>query len=81
MSELHQSWGKRIRNRRTDLGMTQVRLAELVEVRQASISRVERGDQVPSDALKWRLAGALGCTIDDLFPNPAIRPPFPEKVA
>lgn len=81
MEDLHRAWGKRVRDRRQALAMSQERLAELVDVRQASISRVERGDQRPSDDLKWRLAGALGCTIDDLFPNPAARPPFPAEVA
>lgn len=81
MNELQRAWGKRVRERRQVLEMSQERLAELVDVRQASISRVERGDQRPSDELKWRLAGALGCTVDDLFPNPAVRPPFPAEVA
>lgn len=81
MNDLHRSWGKRVRDRRAALGFSQDRLAELIEATQASVSRIERGDQRPSDDLKWRLAGALGCTIDDLFPNPAIKPPFPQEIA
>lgn len=79
METLHQSWGAKVRARRTQTGVTQERLAELTKTTQATISRIERGDQCPSDGMKWKLAGALGVTVEGLFPYPAVVPPFPEE--
>lgn len=68
-------WGERLRQRRGSI--TQEKLAELIGGDQSTISRIERGKVDISDDMKWKLAGALGCTVDDLFPWPAVRPPFP----
>lgn len=46
--------------------LTQVDLAEKVEVDQTYISLIERGLRVPSDDLKHRLAKALGVAPSDL---------------
>lgn len=70
-------WARRVHARRDAVGLTQSKLAEIVGVTQPTISSLERGRYVPSDDLKWRLAGALGCLITELFPFPAHRPPFP----
>jgi transcriptional regulator with XRE-family HTH domain len=86
MEGLHESWGKRLRQRREALYeetnhnplYTQAGLADACGIRQSTLSRIEAG-QCPSDSLKWKLAGALGMTVEDLFPYPAIRPPFPVK--
>lgn len=78
--EVLRDWGKRLRARRGLI--TQERLAELAGVDQSTISRIERGDlKRISDDLKWKLAGALGCTVDEVFPYPNVRPPFPEVVS
>jgi transcriptional regulator with XRE-family HTH domain len=79
MKDVHRSWGQKIKARRRALGMTQAHLAELATTTQASISRIERGDQPPGDDLKWRLAGALGETVERLFQYPAVRPPMREE--
>lgn len=68
-------WGRRIRTRRGPI--SQQRLAELAGVDQGTISRIEKGTMKVSDDLKWRIAGALGCPVDALFPWPAVRPPVP----
>ena len=81
MHELHRSWGTRIKNRRQALSMTQVSFATLVGITQSTVSKIERGDHCPSDAMKWRIAGVLRLTVEELFPYPAVVPPFPEKVA
>ena len=47
-------------------------------MRQSTISRIESG-ACPRDEVKWRLAGALGVTVEALFPYPAIKPPFPRR--
>lgn len=81
MNDLHQSWGLRIKDRRQALAMTQTSFAQLVGITQPTVSRFERGDQAPSDAMKWRIAGVLRVTVEDLFPYPSVVPPFPQQVA
>lgn len=78
--ELHQSWGRRVQKRREALGLSQERLAALCGMRQSTISRIEAGS-CPRDSTKWVLAGALQSTVEELFPYPAVRPPFPAQVA
>lgn len=80
MTEVHRSWGKRVKGRRQELGLTQQALADYCQLRQSTVSRIEAG-ACPSDQVKWLLAGALGMTVEDLFPFPAIRPPFPQAKA
>ena len=46
--------------------MTQVELAERVNVQQSAISLIERQERNPSLPLLVRLANVLGVTIDDL---------------
>lgn len=81
MEGLHKGWGIKVRKRREALDLTQERLAQLTGLRQATISRIELGVQVPSDRLKWVIAGALGCSLDELFPWPAQVPPTPTPEA
>ena len=52
--------GKRIKNRRTDLGITQVRLAELVGVSQNAIHKLEDGTTKQPRSLS-KLAKVLKC--------------------
>lgn len=47
--------------------MTQVELAERVNVQQSAISLIERQERNPSLPLLVRLANVLGVTIDDLI--------------
>ncbi len=70
------AWGARVRKRRGDL--SQERLGKLCRTDQSTISRIERGKLPLSDEMKWKIAGALGVTVDELFPYPNVRPPFPE---
>jgi len=79
MTEVHSSWGKRVKARRLAMRMTQQELADYCGLRQSTVSRVEAG-RCPRDAVKWLLAGALGQTVEELFPFPAVRPPFPGSV-
>jgi transcriptional regulator with XRE-family HTH domain len=78
--ETLRDWGQRLRARRGPI--SQAKLGLIAGVDQSTISRIEHGRlEVVSDTLKWRLAGALGCTVGDLFPYPNVRPPFPVEVA
>jgi transcriptional regulator with XRE-family HTH domain len=82
MEDLHRSWGHRIKKRRLEMGFTQQSFADIVGVTQATVSRWEQGSKTPSDSQKWRIAGALRQTMEELFPYPGIMPPFPrERVA
>lgn len=81
MEGIHEAWGTKVRKRREALGLTQEALAHRTGLRQSTISRVENGTQIPSDRAKWLLCGVLRCTLDELFPWPAIVPPIPEAAA
>jgi transcriptional regulator with XRE-family HTH domain len=72
-SEVHRSWGRKIRERREAMGLTQTKLAAILDVHQPAVSAWENGSTPPRDDMKFKLAGALG----ELFPFPAIVPPFP----
>lgn len=67
LDAIHDEWRSRIRARRLELELSQETLAERLNLRQARVSDIERGAQVPSDALKIRLATALETTVDALF--------------
>jgi transcriptional regulator with XRE-family HTH domain len=71
------AWGRKVRERRGVL--TQEQLGRLCGTDQSTISRIERGQLAISDEMKWKLAGALATTVDDLFPYPNVRPPFPKQ--
>lgn len=58
--------------RREKLNRSQAFLAEMVGVRQQTISAIERGGIIPSDKLKLRIAGCLGTTPTDLFAWPSL---------
>lgn len=81
MKGLHDGWGKRVKQARENVGLSQRRLADLCDIDPATVSRIERGLIAPRDSLKWTIAGALGKTLEDLFPYPGVVPPFPERVA
>src|SRR5690606_11970214 len=69
-----------LRRLRQQAGMTQAAVAEAADVADATISRIERGRFLPSQALLERLAQAIGVTAADLVkttkkaPKPTMRP-------
>jgi len=52
---------------RSERGLTQAALAELVGVSRKTINTVENGVFIPSTVLALKLARALGCTVEDIF--------------
>ena len=48
-------------------GLTQERLAELVDMRQESLNRIETGKQAPQGATMLKIAKALGVTVEQVF--------------
>ena len=57
----------RIAEFREKNGLTQTQLANMCGVSQQSISKVEKGNGLPSLKLASAIANALGCTMDELF--------------
>lgn len=59
--------GVRLKDVRTDAGLTQAELAERVGVSRKTINTVENGVFVPSTVLALKLAAVLGTRVEDLF--------------
>ena len=61
--------GGNVRRIRNSLGMTQERLAELVEINARNVRRIEAGEINILITTVARIRGALGCAWDDLMPR------------
>lgn len=59
--------GQKIRELRIDEGMTQVELADLAGIDQASLSRTERDVSIPHPNHQEAIARALKTTVKALF--------------
>lgn len=59
--------GKRIREERSKIGLTQEKLAEFAEVSPAYMGRIERGERNITVKTLVRITNALGTTIDYLL--------------
>jgi putative transcriptional regulator len=57
----------RLKERRTELGLTQGELADICLVSRKTVNTVENGIFVPSTLLALKLAEALGVTVEWLF--------------
>ena len=57
----------RMKERRTELDLTQAELAEKVGVTRKTVNTVENGVFTPSATLAIKLALALGMTVEQLF--------------
>lgn len=66
------AWGDNVKRQRERLRMTQGKLADECNVTPTTISRIERGIEVPRYGLMHRLATALHMELDQLFPYPKI---------
>jgi putative transcriptional regulator len=56
-----------LKDRRTELGLTQAELAERVGVTRKTVNTVENGVFTPSTTLALKLAEALDRTVEQLF--------------
>ena len=59
--------GTRLKEARTEAGLTQAELADLVGVSRKTINTVENGVFVPSTLLALKLAAALKTRVEELF--------------
>ena len=57
----------RIKERRTELKITQAQLAELVGIGQSTISEIESGRHQPTIELALLIARALQTSVDNIF--------------
>ena len=64
---MNERLGNRLKERRTELGLTQSQLADLCLVSRKTINTVENGVFVPSALLAIKLAAALGVSVEQLF--------------
>ncbi len=68
--------GKRIELERNRLGLKQIQLAKKLNLSSsASISQYEKGDRVPSDDIKLKMAEIFNCSLDYLLGKSDIRNP------
>ena len=59
--------GNRLKERRTEVGLTQADLAERCGVSRKTVNTVENGVFVPSTLLALKLATALDRRVEELF--------------
>lgn len=67
MKEIKGLFGKRIKELRQNLGLSQEELAERAEISSRYLSRVEMGQQFPSIDTLVKLANALNVELKDFF--------------
>ena len=63
----------RVRDRRTEAGLSQEQLAKALGVSRQSIISIERGRYVPSLPLALRMAKFFGCATDELFQRKVVK--------
>ena len=63
----HKNVGNKVKDLRTDLGMTQAQLAELVGVARVSIVSIETGRFIPTIETALRISEALDVPTDQIF--------------
>jgi putative transcriptional regulator len=64
---MNERLANRLKERRTELGLTQAQLAELCLVSRKTINTVENCVFIPSTLLALKLARALDAGVEDLF--------------
>lgn len=68
-SRYHSVVARRIKSRRTALGLTQEELAEKLDYTRVTVHHVESGKQDISVYLLYKMSTALGCSVYDLLPE------------
>ena len=69
MSDISKILGKRIRNYRTNAGLSQEKLAELATCHTTYIGQIERGEKNATIESIEKIALALGISLSKLFEN------------
>ena len=71
ISDIDQRIGTRIRELRSQRGLTLDSLADRADVSRAMLSRIERGESSPTAQLMNKVCGGLGITLSALFAETA----------
>ncbi|MFX1763139.1 helix-turn-helix domain-containing protein [Paraburkholderia sp. A1RI-2L] len=66
--------GTAIAEQRRARGLTQAKLAEMIDLEQEAVSRWERGTRVPTLHRLQQLSDALDCSVDQLLQRGSKRP-------
>lgn len=66
-------WGERVKRARKARDWSVLRLAQEAKIDPSQVSKIERGRMGVGDEPKIRLAIALDCRVEDLFPFPDLR--------
>ncbi|MGE1003732.1 helix-turn-helix domain-containing protein [Ralstonia pseudosolanacearum] len=61
-AELAQAFGAAVRALRADRGIAQESLANLAGIERSHVGKVERGEHMPTLAIIFKIANALGCS-------------------
>ena len=67
MSDIASALGQRIRNYRTDKGLSQEKLAEIAGCHPTYIGQIERGEKNATVESVEKIASALGVSLSELF--------------
>ena len=70
MGKNHKELNNQLEELRKASHLTQLELAEKVEVSRKSINSIENGIYIPTTVLALKIAKALNCTIHDVFQLP-----------
>ena len=70
MGKNHKELNNQLEELRKASHLTQLELAEKVEVSRKSINSIENGIYIPATVLALKIAKALNCTIYDVFQLP-----------
>lgn len=68
--------GERIRQKRIEKNLSQEKLAELIDVTRVTVQRMENAQVAISVEKLFRLAEALECSLEELYPKRFILPDF-----
>ena len=67
MGEIARKLGLRIKELRAKQGLTQLKLAEIVDMEASNLSKIERGIQIPKEESLDNISKALNVEVKELF--------------
>ena len=67
MGEIARQLGLRIKELREKQGLTQLKLAEILDMEASNLSKIERGIQIPKEESLENISNALKVDVKELF--------------
>ncbi len=67
MGEIERKLGLRIKELREKQELTQLKLAEILNMEASNLSKIERGVQIPKEESLEKISTALGVEVKELF--------------